>query len=334
MQETKTGYSIANEGWLEGEGGLSGWWTGVTLKLKGIFKRNKQTTYKILAKEPYEACLEYLRKKSKKKRAALVFENFESILNNEKLLEEFANIILLLDDDRYGQYDIKILIVGTPSDIMYFFSNIPSNGPLSNRVEELAEVSKFTENEVNELFSKGFKELGYEIKEHDKLLAHINWVCDRIPQRVQEYFLILAREGKDAKLISTELIEACDKKWISESLSRTYSAIENIMNSRDTSIGRRNQTLYCLGLLEKNEIRVSEIEDLIRREFPTRTSNIKINPSQILSEISNAENPIIQRSPKGDAYYFVDPKFRMCLRAALIKQEEQIVKREIQELKG
>ena len=161
LNEQKTGYSISKEHSLQSEGGASGWWTGIVLKVKAIFKTNQQTSYKILAKEPFEACLEFLRKKSRKKRAVLVFENFESILKKEMLLEELGNIILLLDDERYGQYDIKILIVGTPADIMYFFSNFPSNGPLSNRIEELTEVSRMTEDETEQLFAHGFKTLKY-----------------------------------------------------------------------------------------------------------------------------------------------------------------------------
>lgn len=333
LKKQETGYSITNEGVLHTEGGLSGWWTGVVLKAKTVFKRNKQTSYKLLAKEPFEACLEYLRKKSKKKRAVLVFENFESILKKDELLEELGNIILLLDDERYGQYDIKILIVGTPSDIMYFFSNFPSNGPLSNRIEELTEVSRMTQNETEDLFDHGFKSLNYQVNDRDKIISHLNWVTDRIPQRVQEYCLILAREGESEKQISSDLLNNCDKKWINESLSQTYTAVENVMNSRETSIGRRNQTLFCLSLLEKNEIRINEIDELIRKEFPTKTEGKSINPSAILTEISKAETPIIKRNPKGDAYYFTDPKFRMCLRATLVKEGENILKKEINEIK-
>ncbi|WP_143961209.1 AAA family ATPase [Litoribacter populi] len=333
LKKQKTGYSITNEGALHTEGGLSGWWTGVVLKAKTILKRNKQTSYKTLAKEPFEACLEYLRKKSKKKRAVLVFENFESILRKEELLEELGNIILLLDDERYGQYNIKILIVGTPSDIMYFFSNYPANGPLSNRVEELTEVSRMTEDETEKLFDHGFQSLKYQVENRDQIISHLKWVTDRIPQRVQEYCLILARKGESDKKLDANDLTSCDQKWINESLSQTYTAIENVMNSRETSIGRRNQTLYCLSLLEKNEIRLNEIEELIRSEFPTKTEGKAINPSAILTEISKAETPIIKRNPKGDAYYFTDPKFRMCLRATLVKEGENISKREISEIK-
>ncbi len=333
LKKQKTSYSIKNEGYLQTESGLSGWWTGVVLKAKAMFKRKKQTSYKILAKEPFEACLEYLRKKSREKRAVLVFENFESILKKDKLLEELGNIILLLDDERYGNYDVKILIVGTPSDIMYFFSNFPSNAPLSNRIEELTEVSRMTHDETETLFNHGFKILNYQVEDKAEIISHLKWVTDRIPQRVQEYCLIIARMGEEEKRINAQILNLCDKKWIDESLSQAYTAIENVMNSRETSIGRRNQTLYCLSLLEKNEIRINEIEELIRQEFPSKTEGKSINPSAILTEISKAETPIIKRNPKGDAYYFTDPKFRMCLRVTLVKDGEKILKKGIRELK-
>ena len=41
--------------------------------------------------------------------------------------------------------------------------------------------------------------------------------------------------------------------------------------------------------------------------------------SQILSELSTDERPLLSRTPKGNSYRFVDPKYLMCLRLMLQK---------------
>ena len=122
------------------------------------------------------------------------------------------------------------------------------------------------------------------------------------------------------KRIDQRLLDEADKLWLKQSLSANYSVIESVMNERDTKVGRRNQTLYSLGLVESEEFKWSDVEEILRREFPDSTNNLTLNLAQILGGLAlTKDNPIIKRSPKGDAYCFFDPKYRMCLRAMLRK---------------
>ncbi len=299
-------------------------------KIKGALSFGSQTSFKINAKEPFEACLEYLYKKSRKKDSVLVLDNFESILEKEELLKELSDLILLLDDERYGEYKVKLLIVGTPDNILYYFANISSTAPVINRLKELNEVSRMTNEQSFELIERGFvKELGYHIENSDELKEHITWITDQIPQRLQEYCLILANLGLENKKISLDLIEKADVEWLKDSLSGNYIAIENVMNSRETTVGRRNQTIFALGQLKTNEIRNNDVESKIRGLFPTKTQGVVINVSAMLAELERANPSIIKRSPKGDAYYFTDPKFRMCIRTMLYIEDEIVRKKSI-----
>jgi len=328
-KRTEVSYIESEGACLESEIGANVF-SVIKAKIKGALNIGSQKNFRINSKEPFEACLEYLYKKSKKKQSILVLDNFESILDNQKLLKELSDLILLLDDERYGGYKVKLLIVGTPGDILYYFSNISSNAPVVNRLKEISEVSRMTKDQAFELIDKGFKnELKYSFINENAIKKHIVWITDQIPQRLQEYCLILANLAKESKSINDSMLAKADVEWLRDSLFSNYVAIEKAMNSRETSVGRRNQTLYALGQLDTNEIRNNDVEVIVRKVFSEKTDGVAINISAMLAELERSEPSIIKRSPKGDAYYFCDPKFRMCIRTMLFVEEELVKKRTI-----
>jgi hypothetical protein len=280
-----------------------------------------QGQYTLGEMEPFEACLSHIRDLSSDKQAILVLDNLESIRADLSLLTELANIITLLDDSRYASYKVSLLIVGVPGDLRESYQATPNLATVANRIREMPEVSRMTLQECKDLIHQGFiTELEYSVNEIDRVMSHISWVTDKLPQRIHEYCLELAFLGENNhKKIDQSLLDEADKFWLKQSLSANYSVIESMMNERDTKIGRRNQTLYSLGLVESEEFKWSDIEEILRREFPDSTSSLTLNLPQILSGLAVKDNPIIKRSPKGDAYCFFDPKYRMCLRAMLRK---------------
>jgi hypothetical protein len=280
-----------------------------------------QGQYTLGEMEPFEACLSRIREQSGDRQAILVLDNLESIRADKKLLTELANVITLLDDERYASYKINLLIVGVPGDLRQYYQATPNLATVANRIREMPEVSRMTLEQCKNLIYQGFIiELNYNIDEIDSVISHISWVTDRLPQRIHEYCLELAFLGEsNNRRINRSLLDEADNFWLKQSLSSNYTVIESIMNERDTKVGRRNQTLYSLGLVESEEFKWSDIEEILRREFPESTNNLTLNLPQILSGIALKDNPIIKRSPKGDAYCFSDPKYRMCLRAMLRK---------------
>ncbi len=283
--------------------------------------------YDIGQMEPFEATLRFLRNKAGGNAAVLVFDNLEAAFT-EPLLKELADLVILCDDERYSKYAIKILIVGVPNGIKEYFYKTPHHSTVANRLTELPEVARMGDDECASLVKRGLAEkLQYKVPEIEKIVRHVSWITDRIPQMVHEYCLELAFLGEETRSVNPDNVSTADVAWLSKSQYFAYSAIESHMNERDTKAGRRNQTLFALSLCDGEEFRAPEIEGLVRAEFPTSTDETALNVPQMMSQLSSGERPIIRRSPKGDAFAFADPRYRMALRTMLTKTADEKIER-------
>jgi hypothetical protein len=283
--------------------------------------------YEIGQMEPFEACLAHLRNKAGGKPAVLVFDNLEAAFT-EPLLKELADLIILCDDERYAKYKTKILIVGVPAGVKEYYYKTPHHATVANRLYELPEVTRLSQSECTSLVNRGFIEkLKYKIEDHSVLSTHVAWITDRIPQMVHEYCLEIAFIGEAHRTLVNTQLSLADDAWMSKSLYHAYAVAEEHMNERDTKAGRRNQTLYALSLTEGEQFKAPEIESLIRREFPASTQDTALNVAQTLSQLASTERPIIRRSPKGDAYTYADPRYRMVLRSMLRKTPDERVEK-------
>lgn len=98
------------------------------------------------------------------------------------------------------------------------------------------------------------------------------------------------------------------------------------MNSIETKVGRKNQVIYSLGRIDKEDFKHSDIEKIVREEFSV-DEGINLNLPQMLASFAKADNPLIRRTPKNNAYRFVSPKLKMVIRAGLqIDGENRVVK--------
>ncbi len=286
--------------------------------------------YEIGQMEPFEACLARLRKKAGDKPTVLVFDNLEAAFT-DSLLKELADLIILCDDERYAKYKTKILIVGVPSNVKEYYYKTPHHATVANRLYELPEVSRLSKDECNLLVEKGFiKKLKYDVFDLKKLSDHVAWVTDCVPQMIHEYCLEMAFGCEEKRTVAMGELSSADQTWISKSLYHAYAVAEEHMNERDTKAGRRNQTLYALSMIETEQFKAPEVEAVLRREFPASTAGTVLNLAQMLSQLASSERPIVRRSPKGDAYTFADPRYRMVLRGMLRKgNDERIEKKPV-----
>lgn len=283
--------------------------------------------YEIGQKEPFEACLLLASQRGKGKVAWLVFENLESIFLNEKLMRELADVITLLDDEQYSQYGAKLLIVGVPKDVREYFVKAAS-ATVSNRLQEIPEVGGLSHDQVREFVDRGFnKQLGLNVSEPeiDEIVQHAEWVTGGIPQRLHEYCLELSTLLVEGRVYSESVFDEADRRWLVQHLSNDYGLIVGVMNEKETKVGRRNQVLYSLGQVQRDTFRITDIEAIVRAEFPKSTEKLTLDVSGILGSLASTERGIIKRSPKGDAYLFVDPRYRMCIRAMLRKTDDEKV---------
>ena len=154
------------------------------------------------------------------------------------------------------------------------------------------------------------------------------WKTDRIAQHIHEYGLSIAHAAQEnGNVIDDDVIAKAEAEWLSQTLSADYATIENKMNARDTKAGRRNQVLYSLGQCDLENFKYTDIERIVRIEFSKNTAEVTLNTAGNLSELSTGDKPIIRRTPKGDAYRFTSPKYRMCLRTMLRKTADERVEK-------
>ena len=294
-------------------------------------------TYEFAESDPLLDCFRILREKAGNNLAVLIIDNLELIFSSDQLMQELASIIILLDDSRYAQYAVKLLIVGVPSEVKNYLSK--THASVANRISEISEVSSLSRQEVGTLVEKGFVAL---LKVHidpatlQLWQEHIFEVTMGFAQHVQEYCEQLGYIVEDAGWAARpENLRLADAAWLKKGLSQASGTIAFLMNERETKVGRRNQVLYALGKINKPVFHVAEIELLVRQYFPSSTADTTLAVGQILSELTGGDNPIIKRSSKGPTYEFKDARFAMALRVLLEKDttKEKVTKLDTQELR-
>ena len=278
-------------------------------------------TYDVRQGDPVLACFALLRSLAQNRPAVLVIDNLEMIFKNSERMDELASIITLLDDTRYAEHRVKLLIVGVPSEIRNYLDS--TNSSVANRVSEVSEISSLAREQVNLLVEKGFVDL-LKVDFPDNVLAawqeHIYNVTLGYAQPVQEYCEQLGYLAEDANWkADLSQLQRADDAWFKQGLNKASVAVAYWMNERETKAGRRNQVLYSLGKITNRSFNANDIEALLRSEFPQSTADITLAVGQILGELAAGDNAIINRSLKGVSYEFKDARYAMALRVLLQK---------------
>jgi hypothetical protein len=278
------------------------------------------------AKSPFHHLVEEVRRRAgNDHRCAIIFDNFEAIVDNPKLIQELAGIILNADDESFAKYDVQLVIVGTPTNLKQTIVQLSKSAPVANRLVEIPEVARMSSDEAAQLMEQGFvSELGLVFdSDVDKqtVFDEIAWYTDRIAQHIQELCLLIAQEAnRNGGKISKAVFDKATETWVNDTLSADIATIHGSMNARDTRIGRKNQALYALGQCKLEDFKYTDIETVLRRNFDVGGATLNI--AQILSGFAAETNPIITRNPQADAWRFVSPKYRMAIRALLKKETD------------
>lgn len=295
----------------------------------GFAHENK---YQVEAEEDLLMAYRLLRAKAGDRPAVIVLDNLEFLFEKPALMEELGGIITLVDDPTYASHKIQLLLVGTSSQLIRYFSKTSNLATVANRINELPEVAGFNELQVNQLVSKGFLDLlRLSIDENlfVKWQKHIFNVTLGIPQYVHEFCLQLAYvlEENQWSALPWHLISA-NAAWVKSGHRESYTCISALMNQRHTKTQRRDQVLYALGSIQGRTFAAPEVEELVRKLFPRSTEGVGLGINQILAELSGAENSIIKRCPGMTEYEFKHPRHLMCLRLMLKKHdgEEKVTK--------
>jgi hypothetical protein len=278
-------------------------------------------SYSYSATEPLLGAFSKLYKDAGGKQTILVLENLESIFCNKERMDELADILLLLDDPRYAALKIKFLIVGTPAGVLEYFTKTKNMESVSNRIIELEKVSGFDGDQVKDLVRKGFvSELGVIIPDEDVevLAKRIFYVTMGVAQRVHEYCEQLGYKIEDnGWKYENALRRRAEHAWLTGGLRQSYSVLEASLNSRDTAVARRNQVIYSIGQLRTHQFYSNGIESIIAREFPDTIPQTNMGIGSILTELSKGDDALLVRNEKTGQYRVKDPRYTMCIRAAL-----------------
>jgi hypothetical protein len=295
----------------------------------GIDKEHTKTV-KLAKQGAFPLVLETIRKNAGSRRAVLVFDNFEQIVEQRSILRELASIIIASDDEFISSFNVKLLFVGVPGDIKSLISSVSNATTIANRLTEIPEVARMTNDEATELMKKGLEsEIGLRLViDSDEFYRDLCWKSDRIAQHIHEICLKIANEAvRNNGIIDTRSINQAEEDWWVESLSSDWAVIEASMNARETRAGRKNQVIYALGQCEREDFKYSDVEKIIRSEFPKNTRHVTLNVNQAMTSLEQQDSPLIRRTTKGDAYRFVSPKLRMAIRSGLKKTKQETVEK-------
>lgn len=225
-------------------------------------------------KEPFERFLAYMRKKSGRHgKAVIVFDNFEQIAASEEICRQVASCIVLLDDPVYAEYNVKIVIVGTPSGIEDILAGNGNIQTISSRVKEIPEVERMSRTEAQTLMRLGLEDilklevLGTKQNFYDRLLS----ITDRIALELQELGLRIAKEAiKKNRVIDQVVLNRAVSKWARNSIKSYCTLVSSRLNSRETKAARRNQCIYACGAMEKESFSYRDIEKKFENFFRKR----------------------------------------------------------------
>ncbi|WKW32514.1 hypothetical protein KIH13_00415 [Pseudomonas viridiflava] len=185
-------------------------------------------------------------------------------------MDELSNIIILLDDSRYAECNINFLVVGVPNGVLQYFREVKNAESVANRLQEIQKVSGLDSGQVREIVSKGFAHLQIPLSGASliEISEHVSDVTLGIAQRVHEFCEHLAYAIQDNKwtYIPTTL-QTANLAWLMAGLRHAYSAVEKNLNSRETTVARRNQVIYCIAKVKRHEFDSSDIDKLVRESF-------------------------------------------------------------------
>lgn len=281
--------------------------------------------YKIQETDPLIEALTYFSTQCSGKIGVLVLDNLESIFQSASLMDELADIIILLDDSRFSKLKIKLLIVGVPNGTLEYFAKTKNLESVANRIEELPKVGGMTAPQVVTLVQKGFELLKLQVqsKEIPFIGKHIHHVTMGVAQRVHEYCEKLAYIISDKSTgFSPDDLGSADSKWLQMGLRQAYTVMEQHLNAKKTTIARRNQVIYSIGKITSHQFDANSIAEKIRELFPETSTESGMGISSILGELASGASPLISKNPNTNAYRVIDPRYTMCIRVALFQNRE------------
>lgn len=262
-----------------------------------------------------------------KKKSLLVLDNLEQIKDNQQLLDELNSMIMNVDNEDFAEFNVKLLIVGTPSGFKHFYSKAKNIDTLTNRLKSLEEVKGLSLKETGVYFQKSMiniMKIQFIDSDINKYVKHIFSITNGIPQRIVEYCLNLCYTIEDEGGV-TEYKRICkiaDLRYLKGTLDKSVEVISRKLNSNETSLQRRNQVLYTLGKMKVNTFKTADVEKELRKVFAISQQTM-INVSGLLAELASGDDPILIKV--NDNWMFQDSQYLVTLKLMLSKRGTKVI---------
>lgn len=293
--------------------------------MKGTLKQNDR--FDITQEEPLLMAFKLYASANDQKKI-IVLDNLESIFTSSDLMDELSNIIILLDDTRYAECNINFLVVGVPNGVLQYFRDVKNAESVANRLQEIQKVSGLDSGQVCEIVSKGFTHLQIPLSGAAliEISEHVSDVTLGIAQRVHEFCEHLAYAIEDnGWTYIPKTLQAANIAWLTAGLRHAYSVVEKNLNSRETTVARRNQVIYCIGKVKRHEFDSNDIDKLVRENFPLTVPNTNMGIGSILSDLATSSSPLISKNEHTGGYSVKDPRFLMCIKLILYTDSHEKV---------
>lgn len=121
----------------------------------------------------------------------VVLDNFETIINDEKMLADLSCIITMADDPLMLANNVRFLIIGATNSIMQYFEKMPNYQTIASRIQTIS-VRGFNDTECNVFVSKRFRECGFSVPLIDELSNYVLRCTAGIPQSVNDMCYCIA----------------------------------------------------------------------------------------------------------------------------------------------
>ncbi len=280
------------------------------------------TTKQYSEKDPIKTLFEKIKGTSRFP-SIVVFDNFEMVLKKPELIEELSNLIVMLDDDDYGDFNVRFCFVGVPSEIRDYLAHQDRRSTIMTRITEIDEVARMRPEQARMILDNGFERLlrlsFLEPERRELIYDRLIHVSDRIATELHALGLevALAAQENDG-YIEDLLVDDAINSWLSNSHSSVRETITERLNSEGK--GRRSQVLFCLGKVDTEDFTASEVQSIFLKEFGYNANGRPVSVGRLLNELTRGPNPPICKTKSGEAFRFTNPKYRMAVRAMLRKQ--------------
>lgn len=261
----------------------------------------------------------------------VVFDNFESIINNQQILDDISCLITLADDPRMQKYDPKFLIIGAVNDIVKFFQTMPNYQTIASRVKNVP-IYGFTDTETSNFVSRRFLECGFSSNAMLELSMKIYNVSGGLPQTVNELCYYIAIEhfdiNEDKMEPNSEIMKKAEKKWLSERMLAEYSVIRGYFMKNIADNELLNYVLFSMTSFDLREFSSSEIRaqaEVAMGDNAKKGLSIKKVKDYVERLADDTENRNILVKTNTDGYRIKSYKTKACLLSMLYIENDKLI---------